>query len=141
MNLFLYIQPNETNTGNLVFLLQNILVANLISLVCITIIIFVHWKKGPQWYLPYSYYVFRLLLFTNYVFVPIIDITMISCVFFLPQFELKRDIISSWIVFYFFICCHRLIEYWITIRRSLVLDAQIYRERMRSTKNLRLEDL
>ena len=129
VNLFLYIQPNGTNSGNLMFLLKSILISNFFSLTCITVIIFVHWKKGSDTWKKYSYYGFRILILLNYVVIPIWDIVVCSIVFGLPQYTLKQDTISSWIVFYYFICVHRLIEYFFTIRRSLVLDAQIYRER------------
>lgn len=51
-----------------------ILISNVISVICITVMVFVSYKKGPKWWTKISISVFRKLVLTNYVIVPVTNI-------------------------------------------------------------------
>jgi hypothetical protein len=104
-----------------------ILFSNIIAAFCITFLIFVHWKKGADWWLKISYIVFYVLLLTNYIVLPLINI--VASVFFIvsPNINLEDETIESYVVFITIVCLMRLIEYFTLIRRSVLLDAKIYK--------------
>lgn len=85
-----------------------------------------HWKKGPAWWLKYSHYVFFVLLLINYLILPIINIVVSFFYIVYPSVDLKQQSIESYVIFIFIVCISRVIEYFVQIRRTVVLDARIY---------------
>ena len=126
VGMYIYIQKNNTNNGVLFWELKMILFSNLISALCITYLIFVPWKKGPEWYLKHSHKVFFVLLVTNYLVLPIIN--NIAFIYFItdPQVDLKKESIESYIVFFNIVCFMRIVEYVVIVRRTVWLDAKVY---------------
>lgn len=74
ISTFLSVQPNGTNEGFVYVQLLLINVSSFISVICITFLIFVPWKKGPKNYLKISPMLFFILLISNYLIVPIINL-------------------------------------------------------------------
>jgi uncharacterized membrane protein len=89
VSCILFFQPNNTNTGKLFWQLEVILISNFISAFCITFLIFVHWKKGPDWWLKVSHKVFFTLLLINYVFIPLINVIISAFYIVSPNIDLK----------------------------------------------------
>ena len=103
-----------------------ILLSNIIAAICITFLIFVHWKKGPEWWLKISYIVFFALLLINYVILPLINIAISIYYIVWPGINLKIQTIESYVIFITIVCLSRLVEYVFLIRRTVVLDARVY---------------
>jgi len=70
--------------------LEVILLSNIVAAFCITFLIFVHWKKGPDWWLVISYKVFYVLLLTNYVILPLINVVISVYYVVYPGIDLKE---------------------------------------------------
>lgn len=85
-----------------------------------------HWKKGPAWWLKYSHYVFFVLLLINYLILPIINIAVSLFYILYPDLNLKEQSIESYVIFIFIVCISRVIEFFVQIRRTVLLDARIY---------------
>ena len=100
--------------------------SNIISIFCITFLIFVHWKKGPAWWLRVSDKVFFLLLLTNYILLPLINNVALLYFIIDPNIDLKNHTIESYIVFFNVICFMRIVEYLTIVRRTVLLDARIF---------------
>ena len=139
--MLIFFQPNGTNTGQLFWSLEVILFSNLVSVFCISFLVFVHWKKGPVWWTKISHVVFFSLLITNYIIIPLANVVI--AVFFIldPKIDLKTEPIESYIVFFMVICSMRLVEYFTIVRRSVVLDARIYLESKARLESLSVEQL
>jgi len=39
-----------------------------------TLVTFIHWKKGPEWWTKYSAYIFTAVYFSNYLVFPILNV-------------------------------------------------------------------
>jgi len=130
VSCFLYFQRNGKNESNVSFQLTQILFSNWISAICVTFVVFVHWKKGPEWWTKNdrSYKIWRVMIFLNFFLLPSINLGITIFIFLLPNFKLIGQPISSYILFYSVVCVHRLIEFVTLIRRSIILDAQIFLE-------------
>jgi hypothetical protein len=126
VGIYIYVQPNNTNNGPLFWELKMILSSNLLSAICITYLIFVPWKKGPEWYLKHSHKLFFVLLVTNYLALPIINNIAFIYFIFLPSVDLKKESIESYIVFFNIVCFMRIVEYVVIVRRTVWLDAKVY---------------
>jgi len=68
------------------------------------------------------------MLAINYVLIPGLNIGVSIWLIIDPRFPLEKDPISSWVVFFFIVCLHRILEFFTVIRRSVVLDAKIFLE-------------
>jgi len=89
ISAFLYIAKNGTNEGFLFTQLTIILTSNLISLASITFVIFVPWKKGPVWYTKVSHVIFHMLLLTNYLIIPLINLGLAFFFIVDPNYNLR----------------------------------------------------
>ena len=88
--------------------------------------IFVPWKKGPEWYLKFSPILVYILLITNYLLIPAINIGL--ALFFIvdPTYNLNSQSIQSYVVFFTVVCFSRIFEYFTLIRRTVLDDARNY---------------
>lgn len=107
------------------------MVSNYLSLFCITFLIFVPWKKGPEWYLKISPKIFLILVYMNYVILPLGNMGL--SVFFTvnPKYDLKAIPLESWVVFFTVVCFSRLTEFFSSIKKIVMDDARIYIETRR----------
>ncbi len=123
---FLYFSPNGTNQGFLFVQLTIIFLSNLISLISITYLIFIPWKKGPAWYLKISHIIVYILLITNYLIIPIANLGL--AIFFIvdPSYDLKNQSVQSWVVFFNIVCFSRILEFFTMVRRTVLIDAKNY---------------
>lgn len=126
VSCYLFFQPNDTNNGKLFWTLQVILTSNIISGGCITFLIFVNWKKGPDWWLKISHFVFYVMLLMNYIIVPLINVLISIFYIVTPLVNLKSESIETYIIFFTVVCIMRIIEYFILIRRTVLLDAKVH---------------
>lgn len=135
VSAFLYIQPNGTNDGFLFVQLSIILASNIISLLCITYLIFIPWKKGPAWYLKISHIIVYILLITNYLIIPIGNLGL--ALFFIvdPVYNLREQTVQSWVVFFNIVCVSRILEFFTMIRRTVLLDARNYLAAKKALEN------
>ena len=90
--------------------------------------IFVHWKKGSERWLKYSFKVFYILLLLNYVILPVLNLLIFIYYILDPRVNLKANPVESYIIFTAIVCLSRLLEFFTLIRRSILLDAKIFRE-------------
>ena len=98
----------------------------MISTLCITFLIFVSWKKGPEKWLKISPYIFFFMLITNYLILPIINIFVALYLIIDPKVDLKKIAVESYVVFFLVVSTGRVLEYITLIRRTVVLDAKNY---------------
>jgi hypothetical protein len=94
----------------------------------------VPWKKGPEWYLKISPKIFFVLVYMNYVILPLGNMGL--SVFFTvdPKYDLKTIPLESWVVFFTVVCFSRLTEFFSSIKKIVMDDARIYIE----TRKLKL---
>lgn len=126
VSMLIFFQPNGTNTGQLFWQLELILVSNLLSVAAISFLVFVHWKKGPRWWKAISHKVFTVLLLTNYIFIPGTNILVSFIFIFNPSVDLKQEPVESYVVFFMVICFSRVLEYFTLIRKTVIMDAKIF---------------
>ena len=136
VSTILYIQPNGTNNGFLFVQLTIIFASNIISLLCITYLIFIPWKKGPASYIKYSHIVMYILLITNYLIIPFGNLGM--ALFFIvdPAYNLKNQTVQSWVVFFNVVCFTRIFEFFTMIRKTVLLDAKNYMAAKKALQDL-----
>jgi hypothetical protein len=108
--------------------LKLIISSNIISAFCITWLIFVPWKKGPEWYLKFSDKILYVLLIINYLALPMTNIGVFVYFIIDPVINLRETSIQCYIVFFNVICVMRVIEYFTVIRRTVILDIKTYVE-------------
>ena len=112
-----------------------ILFSNNLSLFCITFLIFVPWKKGPEWYLKISPKIFFVFIYLNYVILPIGNIGLSA--YYFTQFKhynLTSLSEESWVIFFTVVCFSRVAEFFSSIKKVVMDDARIYIE----TRKLKL---
>lgn len=114
--------------------LNLIVVSNYLSLFCITFLIFVPWKKGPEWYLKISPKLFFFLIYMNYVILPLGNMGLSVYFTVNPKYNLKVIPLESWVVFFTVVCFSRLTEFFSSIKKIVMDDARIYIE----TRKLKL---
>lgn len=103
-----------------------ILFSNIISVFCITVMVFVSYKTGPEWWLKISLKVFKILVWVNYIVVPFSNLVALVVLVAIRKKEIFDDIASSWVVFWAVLCVFRIIEFFTTIRHSIIRDASNY---------------
>lgn len=103
-----------------------ILISNYLSLMAICFLIFIHWKKGPEWYLRFSPKIFFTLMYLNYVVLPVINIGLTVFFTLNPAYDLKSLPLESWIIFFTIVCFSRLVEFYSSLKKTVLDDARIY---------------
>jgi hypothetical protein len=68
------------------------------------------------------------MVITVYLVLPIINITIQLYEIIQPKLDLKLSFFESWLCFYMVVCITRIIEYFVSIRQSLIPDARTYME-------------
>lgn len=101
---------------------------------CITFLIFVPWKKGPEWYLKISPVIFYILIYINYVILPAGNIGITAFFTASPKYKFKPFPMESWVVFFTIVCFSRLLEFFVSLKKIIMDDARIYIE----TRKLKL---
>jgi hypothetical protein len=87
---------------------------------------FVPWKKGPEWYLKVSPFIFFGFMYLNYLILPFINIGLMIFFTVNPRYDLKILPLESWVIFFTIICFTRLIEYFTSTKKIILDDARIY---------------
>ena len=103
-----------------------IYVSNTLSLIAIIYLIFISWKKGPEWYLKISPKIYYTMLYLNYIILPVINIGIMVFFTLSPKFDLKILPLETWVIFVTIINFSRLLEYFATLKKILHDDARIY---------------
>jgi hypothetical protein len=116
-----------------------ILFSNYVSLIAITYLIFIPWKKGPEWYLKFSPYVFYTMTYLNFLILPIMNIGITIYYSANPNYILRKIPVESWVVFFTIICVTRLIEYFSSLKKILLDDARIFLETKKFKEEGRLD--
>jgi hypothetical protein len=122
--------PTGNNQG-LELQLQLVFISNIISLLAITFLIFIPWKKGPDFYTKISPVIFYILMYLNYVVLPIGNILMSTYFTVNPNYNLKIVPLESWIIFFTIVCVSRLTEFFGSIKKIVMDDARIFLETRR----------
>jgi len=97
-------------------------------------LIFIPWKKGPEWYLKISPAIFFVLIYMNYVILPLGNIGLSAYFTINPAYDLKIIPMESWVVFFTVVCFSRVLEFFVSIKKIIMDDARIYIE----TRKLKL---
>ena len=92
----------------------------------ITFLIFIPWKKGPEWYLKFSPALFYIMMYANYVYIPAFNLGLTLFYTVKPRYNLKILPLESWVVFFTVVCFSRLLEFYTTIKKVVLDDARIY---------------
>ena len=101
-----------------------ILVSNYISVLCTTILIFVHWKKGSKWYVSISPYIFFTLLMIVYFVVPVTNIIFTIFCWIYPV-NVVTNLYETWVVFYFVLNFARIFSFFTEIRFDFLAEANM----------------
>jgi hypothetical protein len=97
-----------------------------VSIVTITILIFLHWKKGSNWWVKLAPSLFHVLVFTNYVVVPVVVICTSVIVAIRGYVDNVVDAIESFTVFFDVLMVLHNTEYFTFIRPVILVDAKFY---------------
>lgn len=112
--------------GALAFQLNTILASNYMSLFAIAYLIFCPWKKGPEWYLKFSPFLFYSMMYLNYVILPAFNFGLFVYFTANPNYDLVTFPLESWIVFFSIICFTRITEFFFSLKKIVMDDARIY---------------
>ena len=102
--------------------------SNVVSVFCITFLIFVDWKKGSQWWLKISPYVCYVMILANYLLIPIVNLIPAIYYLFAPNLVLKDFTIESYVIYYGILCLCKIVEYFTLIRKYVLKDALVHLE-------------
>jgi len=87
--------------------------------------------------LKISPYLFFSLTLLNYIIIPIANIVFILIIFFAaPGFDIKKEYIESWVIFFLIVSFSRILEFFLVIKKSVLFDARNY---MAARKKLEME--
>lgn len=86
------------------------------------------WKKGPEWYLKISLIFFFILIYVNYVILPVSNIGLSAFFILNPKYNLKVIPMESWVVFFTVVCFSRVLEFFMSLKKIIMDDARIYIE-------------
>lgn len=114
-----------------------ILASNFLSLFAISYLIFFPWKKGPEWYLKISPYIFFTMMYLNYIILPGLNAALFIYYTVNPNYDLVNFPLESWVVFFSIICITRMGEYWFSLKKIVLDDARIY---IQSRKQQKLDE-
>jgi hypothetical protein len=81
------------------------------------------------------------MVITVYLVLPIINITIQLYEIIQPKLDLKLSIFESWLCFYMVVCITRIIEYFVSIRQSLIPDARTYMETRTRVESLNEQEV
>ena len=140
VNIYLNFAPTG-DKGAINLQLNMILASNMISMIAIFYLIFVPWKKGPDWYTKHSFKLFKSLLYLNYVWLPFINIAITVFFTLNPRFDLKLLPLESWVVFFSVVCFARLVEFYSNLRKVVLDDARIFISARKDKENAKLSEL
>lgn len=93
------------------------------------------WKKGPDWYLKISPVSFLILVYINYVILPLGNIGLSAYYTINPAYNLKVIPMESFVVFFTVVCFSRIFEFFFSLKKIIMDDARIYIE----TRKLKIE--
>jgi hypothetical protein len=126
VSIVLYLQKNGTNESPLFFVLTLIVISNMLGAFAIFALVFIHWKKGQDWWLKISPYLFGFLLFFVYLIMPVINVIVISSVMIDPNIKIKEYDTNSYIIFFLILYTIRVVEFLTWVRKSVFDDARTY---------------
>jgi len=92
------------------------------------VLVFIPWKKGPEWYLKISPKFFIILIYINYVILPVGNIGLSAYYTINPAYNLKVIPMETWVVFFSIVCFSRVVEFFASIKKVIMDDARIYIE-------------
>ena len=125
VNTYLSLAPTG-DKGGLQAQLRIIYASNTLSLIAIIYLIFISWKKGPEWYLKISPKIYYTMIYLNYVILPVINIGIMIFFTLSPKFDLKVLPLETWVIFVTIINFSRLLEYFASLKKIVLDDARIY---------------
>lgn len=140
INSFFSLIPTGDNSG-LELQLKLIYISNCTSLFAIIFLIFVPWKKGPDFYLKISPAIFFILMYLNYVILPIANLFMSTYFTLNPNYDLKIKPLESWVIFFTVVCFSRVFEFYSSIKKIVLDDARIFLQTRRMQQEGQLESL
>lgn len=118
----------ENPIGVMDLSLKCVLVSSWIGTICVSILIFVSWQKGSELWKKCAPYIFYGLIILVFLILPAINITIQIFEICYPALDLKKSFFESWLCFYMVVCVTRIIEFFVSIRRSWIADARTYME-------------
>lgn len=104
----------SVKTDKVIWVQESIYFVSIVSAIFVTIMIFVHWQKGPAWYTRISPYLFYGIAIFTYVVSPIYMFTMLSILLVWTKAGLWYD--SVYYIYFLFIYMIRMQEYFTKIR-------------------------
>jgi hypothetical protein len=93
------------------------LISNVVTTICVTILIFVSWQKGSQWWQKIAPKVFYMLILVNFVIVPVINIFYQTFIAAYPKVKVTDSYWESFLVFFMVACCAKPIQFWFIVRK------------------------
>lgn len=125
VNCYLQFAPTG-DKGALNFQLSLIFFSNIASLLAIVYLTFIPWKKGPDWYLKFSPFVFFGFMYLNYLILPLSNIALMVYFTINPNYDLKVLPLETWVIFFTIICFTRVVEYFTSTKKIVLDDARVY---------------
>lgn len=118
-----------------------VLFCNYVSVIMIFMLLFISWKKGPEWWTSRSPKIYYGMVLTMFVILPSINVIWSFYTICDPRLPLRDSPNENWIVLYTVICVARIIEYFTTIRKVHLHDARIFIETRRKMQETNIEQL
>lgn len=74
--------------------------SNALGFVIIFMLIFVHWKKGPETWIKIAPFLYVALVIVLYITLPICNLVSMIIAIASPNVDLRTNIFESWVIFY-----------------------------------------
>ena len=146
MSLLLY-ESNQEYRGLsdpdrvMVYQFNLIIGSNMVSSLAIAFLIFVHWRKGANWWLKVSLPIFVFVLKLCFLIIPVVNVLATATLVIDPNINVLAQPKSSWVIFNTTLFLNRIIDYLFSIRKSVMDDARYYLQLQETSKEDLLEYL
>ena len=100
-----------------------ILYCNYTSVVVDFFLIFISWKKGPKCWKAAAPFLYLGLTVIVYILFPLMNFGMQIYITANPSIQNRESYFESWAIFYAVLCISKLLEFWFSIKPSIVKDS------------------
>lgn len=139
MSMMLYTSNTEMRGmgdpgRTMIFQINLIIGSNILSSIAIAFLIFVHWRKGSDWWLKVSLPIFVFVLKLCFLIIPLINVVVTITLIIDPQLNLLNMPKTSWVIFNNTLYLNRIFDYLFSIRKSVMDDARYYIQLQETSK-------
>jgi len=131
INLVMYLSRNGRKQWNPTVILVDYgftlaLGSNLVTTICVTILIFVSWQKGSNCWQKIAPKVFYILILLNFVIIPLINVLYQIFIAAYPPIKARDSYWESFLIFFMVSCFTKPFQFYLIVRKSFIYDAKVY---------------